>query len=106
MTNYFCSCGEVFVRKVDELIHIAKNKGDLIVHEHCTSFVFDDSSTFTRKERLINWFLNLNIYRIQKIIGYLLLLFVIQNHFKFDFTIVESILLGIGIGLFVDWDRK
>jgi hypothetical protein len=37
-----------------------------------------------------------------RLIGLTLILFVLEHHFKIDFTIWEATFLGLGIGLYID----
>lgn len=96
MKNYICTCGQEFNSKKDAEYHINNvyiyNQGG-----------FHGIAKLSWKGRLINFLSDPNTFGIIcKFIGYWLIYFTILRHFNISFSALESLFIGVGIGLLLN----
>ncbi len=89
MAKYMCLCGAVYKTKEMSDLHLKMNEN------HC---IF----TRSKRARFCDWFFAFNWSRITRFTGAFMVYFVFMNHFKIDLTLLEGVLVSIGIGLYIE----
>lgn len=95
MSKFICLCGQTFKKKKECNEH-AKIFEKLAEHEG-----FASHGIFKQhwKTRFLMWILRHNWELTFRLIGVLLIYFIALNHFKISMGWLESIGMGIGLGL-------
>lgn len=93
MSKYKCLCGMNF-KKEDR----AKEHEDIFKSSPGFHFIL----TRNRRQRFWDWFWNYNWSRIFRFIGGYMIYIVLMKHFKITFDVMESLLIGIGMGLYIE----
>ncbi len=95
MTKYFCLCGDEFINKqiADLHIKIRENDNDAWAHQVVKR---------NWKARLLDWILCINYARLFRLIGFFMAYFVTINHFNINWSFCEAVLIGIGMGLYIE----
>ena len=97
MSKYICLCGKKInkKKKCDEHIKVMdfENFGGLIRHK-----IFKQHW----QARFRDIFLNINFKKHCKLTGFIIIYFTLIYHFKIDFNLIESAIMGAGMGLIID----
>lgn len=94
MSKYKCLCGEKFKREPDATRHQEHYKNSVT----CFHYIFERS----RFQRFGDWFWNYNWPRLFRFVGAYMVYVVFLKHFKINFDMLESLLIGIGMGLYIE----
>lgn len=89
-----CICGKDFRKKGDGAFHV-KEANDFGLTNHILI-------TKLWRARLLDWFFNLPGRRITRCIGIYLVYIVCIKHFHIEWSYLESIVIGVGLGLAID----
>lgn len=94
VAKYMCLCGFEFKKKDDAERHVETSR-NLGLENH---FVI----TKLWRARLLEWFLNLPGRRIARYTGVYLVYIVLIKHFHVEWSMLESCVMGIGLGLAIE----
>ena len=95
MDKYICLCGDSFkTKKIAELhVKIRENRDEEWKHE-----IFKQ----LYRARFIDWFFSYPWLRSMRFIGVYMIYFVLSHHFHVDWNWWEALLIGIGMGLYIE----
>jgi len=97
MDKYLCTCGIGFSKKkiadVHEKSYIEANDSSLWPHKIMKRHW---------RGRLVDWLLRWPVMKIFKLIGVLMIYFVLVHHFWITFNLWEATFMGIGLGLAIE----
>jgi hypothetical protein len=94
VAKYMCSCGYEFKKKNGAEMHVQVAKD----HGLTNHFVI----TKHWRVQLLEWFLNLPGRKITRTIGIYLVYIITINHFHVEWSFLEALVLGIGLGLAIE----
>jgi hypothetical protein len=98
MSKYICLCGCTFKKKKECELHIK------LYEELETIEGFPRHKIFKQhwQARFATWFFSYNWGRMFRFIGGLMVYSVLMTHFKVNLSWLEGMLIGIGMGLYIE----
>ena len=98
MSKYICLCGMTFKKTRDADGHCE------VMNQLNLNPPYDTHKIFNQhwQARFATWFLNYSWGRIIRFTGGYLVYFVFIHHFKIDWSWWEAILIGVGMGLYIE----
>lgn len=98
MSKYICLCGETFKDIKRAEVHVRILTGLDLCEPYPKHKVFKQHW----QARFATWACNYPWVRFMRFVGGYIIYFVLVYQFKIDWSLWEAILIGIGMGLYID----
>ncbi len=98
MSKFICLCGLTFKKQIEADIHTK------FFEDIAFAGGFPHHQIFKQhwKARLATWFFNYPWSRLMRFVGGYMVYFVFIHHFKIDLNWWEAMMVGIGMGLYIE----